>query len=301
MTKIIEAIPNFSEGRREIVLERLAKAAASVPGVALLDYSADYDHNRSVYTVAGEPPGIEEVSFKLCKTAADNIDMKEHTGAHPRMGATDVLPFVPIKGVTEEDCIELSRRVAKRIYDELKIPTFLYEAAASREERRNLADIRRGEFEGMPEKLLLQEWAPDFGERKIHKTAGVTAVGVRFPLIAFNLNLNTSDVSIAKAIARTVRGSSGGYACCKAIGLFLEEKGIAQVSTNMVNFERTPLYRVFEAVRSEARRYGAEVVGTEIIGLVPAKALVDCAEYYLRIEDFDYERRVLENRINALL
>ncbi|MBR4166138.1 MAG: glutamate formimidoyltransferase, partial [Lachnospiraceae bacterium] len=221
--------------------------------------------------------------------------MTRHRGQHPRMGATDVIPFVPqTPDVSMAECVELSRQVAKRIWDELKIPSFLYEDSATRPERRNLAECRRGQFEGMPEKLLREEWAPDFGERKIHPTAGIVAIGARMPLVAFNVNLDTDNVEIAKNIARAIRGSSGGFRYCKALGIRLEERNIAQVSMNMVNYEGTPLYYVYEMIRALADRYGVRIIGSEIVGLTPAKALIDCAEYYLKLENFSCRDQVME-------
>lgn len=297
MAKIIECIPNFSEGRNEEVINGLVEVAKSVAGVTLLDYSPDESHNRTVVTLVGDDKGIQEVAFQLVKYASENIDMTKHEGGHPRMGATDVVPFVPIKDATMEECIEISKAVAKRINDELDIPIFLYEESASAPHRVNLAKVRKGQFEGMPEKLKEEEWAPDYGERKIHPTAGITAVGARMPLVAFNVNLDTDDVTIAKKIAKAIRGSSGGYKYCKGIGLMLDDRNIAQVSMNMVNFEKLPLYRTFETIRFEAARYGVNIIGSEVIGLTPAKALVDTAEYYLQIEDFDYSKQVIENHI----
>lgn len=297
MAKLVECIPNFSEGRNQAVLDALVAVAKSVPGCTLMDVQSDPTHNRSVFTLVGSPEGIEEVSFELCKKAAELIDMRKHEGAHPRMGATDVIPFVPTIGMTVEECVELSKRVAKRIWEELQIPSFLYEDSATTPERKNLATVRKGQFEGMPEKLLLPEWKPDYGERKIHPTAGITAIGARMPLVAFNVNLGTSDVQIAKKIAKVVRASSGGFKYCKAIGLLLEDRNIAQVSMNMVNYEGTPLYRVFEVIRAEAQRWGVPIIGSEVVGLTPAKALVDCAEYYLKIENFDYHKQVMENHL----
>ncbi|WP_434777846.1 glutamate formimidoyltransferase [Neisseria sp. Ec49-e6-T10] len=297
MAKLVECIPNFSEGRDQAVIDALVKEAKSVSGVTLLDYSSDASHNRSVFTLVGDPDGIAEVAFRLCKLASEKIDMTKHSGEHPRMGATDVIPFVPVKDISAEECVEISKKVAERIYNELKIPSFLYEDSARRESRRNLAAVRKGQFEGMPEKLQQEEWAPDFGERKIHPTAGITAIGARMPLVAFNINLSTSDINIANAIAKTIRASSGGFKYCKAIGVMLEDRNVAQVSMNMVNYEGTPLYRVFEVVRAEAARWGVHIIGSEVIGLTPAKALVDCAEYYLKIENFDYAKQVLENHL----
>ncbi|BCA84573.1 glutamate formimidoyltransferase [Enterococcus saigonensis] len=297
MAKLIECIPNFSEGRDQSVIEGLVKTAKNVSGVTLLDYSSDSSHNRSVFTLVGDEKGIQEVAFQLVKFASENIDMTKHHGEHPRMGATDVVPFVPIKDVTMAECITISKEVAKRINEELHIPIFLYEDSATTPERKNLAKVRKGQFEKMPEKLLEEQWAPDFGERKIHPTAGVTAVGARMPLVAFNVNLDTDNIEIANKIAKIVRGSSGGWKYCKGIGVMLEGRNIAQVSMNMVNFEKTPLYRVFETIRFEAKRYGVSIIGSEVIGLTPAKALIDCADYYLQIEEFDYDKQVLENHL----
>ncbi|MEA5136892.1 MAG: glutamate formimidoyltransferase [Candidatus Fimivivens sp.] len=297
MAKLVECIPNFSEGRDQTIIDGLAEVAKSVPGCTLLDVQSDANHNRCVFTLVGSPEGIEDVAFLLCKKAAETIDMTKHEGAHPRMGATDVIPFVPTMDMTVEECVAISKRVAQRIWDELKIPSFLYEDSASSPDRVNLASVRKGQFEGMPEKLLQPEWAPDFGERKIHPTAGITAIGARMPLVAFNVNLGTSNVEIAKSIAKVIRGSSGGFKYCKAIGLMLEERNVAQVSMNMVNYEGTPLYRVFEVIRAEAQRWGVPIIGSEIVGLTPAKALVDCAEYYLKIENFDYKTQVMENHL----
>ena len=297
MTKIIECIPNFSEGRDQEIIDALINEAKSVSGVTLLDCAPDTSHNRSVFTLVGGPQGIADAAFRLCKLAAEKIDMTKHSGEHPRMGATDVIPFVPVKNVTMDECIEISKQVAERIWNELQIPSFLYEDSCTKESRRNLANIRKGQFEGMGEKLLKKDWEPDFGERKIHPTAGITAIGARMPLIAFNVNLGTSDIKIANAIAKTIRGSSGGYKFCKGIGVMLEDRNIAQVSMNLVNYEGTPIYRVFEAIRFEAKRWGVPIIGSELIGLAPAKALIDCAEYYLKIEEFDYNKQILENHL----
>ena len=297
MAKIMECIPNFSEGRDMSVVDDLVAEARSVPGVLLLDHSSDASHNRSVFTLMGDPSGIAEAAFRLCRLAGERIDMTKHYGEHPRMGATDVIPFVPIRGVTMDDCVAISKEVARRIWDELQIPSFLYEESAQTSGRKNLADVRRGQFEGMAEKLQLAEWAPDFGTRDIHPTAGITAIGARIPLIAFNVSLNTPDIRIAEDIAKAVRGSSGGYRYCKALGIVQRDRNIVQVSMNMVNYEATPMYLVFEAIRFEAERWGVEIIGSEIIGLTPMKALADCAEYYLKITDFDYGRQVLENHL----
>ncbi len=295
MGKLIECIPNFSEGQNETIINGLIEVAKSVPGVILLDHSSDKSHNRSVFTLVGDENGIEEVAVKLGTFAKNNIDLRNHKGEHPRMGAMDVCPFVPIKDATMEECIEISKKVAKRLHEEAGIPSFLYEASATAPHRQNLAKLRKGQFEGMAEKVKEPEWYLDFGT-EVHESFGVVAVGARMPLIAFNINLDTKDVTIANNIAKLIRGSSGGYAHCKAIGVETED-GMAQVSMNMVNFEGTALYRVFETVKFEAERYGVRVVESEIIGLTPAKALVDTAEYYLKIKDFDYKKQVLENHI----
>ena len=284
MSKLVQCIPNFSEGCDTTIINALVDTAKNVPGVTLLDYSSDASHNRSVFTLVGSPQGIAEAAFLLCKLASEKIDMTKHKGEHPRMGATDVIPFVPIKNMTTEECVELSKTVASRINKELNIPIFLYEDSCTKETRRNLAAVRKGQFEGMPQKLKEADWAPDYGDREIHPTAGITAVGARMPLIAFNVNLSTSDINIANQIAKSVRGSSGGLKYCKGIGVMLEDKNIAQVSMNLVNYEGTPIYRVFEMIKSEAKRYGVSVIGSELIGLAPAKALIDTAEYYLQIE-----------------
>ncbi|GFG45188.1 glutamate formimidoyltransferase [Streptococcus canis] len=297
MSKIVECIPNFSEGQNQAVIDGLVATAKSIPGVTLLDYSSDASHNRSVFTLVGDDQSIQEAAFQLVKYASENIDMTKHHGEHPRMGATDVCPFVPIKDITTAECVEISKQVAERINRELGIPIFLYEDSATRPERQNLAKIRKGQFKGMPEKLLEKDWAPDYGDRKIHPTAGVTAVGARMPLVAFNVNLDTDNIDIANKIAKIIRGSGGGYKYCKAIGVMLEDRHIAQVSMNMVNFEKCSLYRTFETIRFEAKRYGVNIIGSEVIGLAPAKALIDVAEYYLQVEDFDYNKQVLENHL----
>ena len=297
MAKLVECIPNFScsKEKDEAAYNALVEVANSVPGCTLFDAQTDGNHNRCVFTLIGNIDAIEEVAFRLTKVATERIDMTKHKGEHKRMGATDVIPFVPqSKDVTVEECVELTKRLGQRIWDELKIPSFLYEDSATRPERRNLATCRKGEFEGMPEKLLQPEWAPDFGERKIHPTAGITAIGARMPLVAFNINLATSDVEIAKKIAKVIRGSSGGFRSCKAMGFMMEDRGIAQVSMNMVNYEDTPLYVVYEMVKSLAERYGTYIVDSEIVGLTPAKAMIDCGEFYLKARDFDCHNQIME-------
>ena len=288
MAKLVECIPNFSlsKEKNEAGYNALIEVAKSVPGCILFDAQTDGNHNRSVFTLLGSPEAVEEVAFRLAKKAMELIDMNRHVGEHSRMGATDVIPFVPTMDVTVEECVEMSKRLGK-------IPSFLYEDSATVPERRNLATCRKGQFEGMPEKLLQPEWAPDFGERKIHPTAGITAIGARPPLVAFNVNLATSDVQIAKKIAKVIRASSGGFKACKAMGFMLEDRGIAQVSMNMVNYEVTSL--------ALAERYGTHIVGSELVGLAPAKALLDCAEFYLKLENFDYKNQVMEYHLIDML
>ena len=296
MAKLVECVPNFScsKEKDEAAYSALVEVARSIPGCTLFDAQTDGSHNRCVFTMIGAPEAVEEAAFQLAKKAAEVIDMTKHTGEHSRMGATDVIPFIPTMGVTVEECVEISKRLGQRIWDELQIPSFLYEDSATSPDRVNLAKVRKGQFEGMPEKLLQPEWAPDFGERKIHPTAGITAIGARMPLVAFNVNLATSDVEVAKKIAKVIRGSSGGFKCCKAMGFMLEDRGIAQVSMNMVNYEVTPLNVVYEMIKSLAERYGTYIVGSEVVGLTPAKALIDCAEHYLKLENFDCHNQVME-------
>lgn len=297
MAKLIECVPNISEGRRPEVIETVIDEVRRTPGVTLLDYSSDASHNRTVITFLGSPEGVADAAVAVAKKAAELIDLTVHEGEHPRMGAVDVIPFIPIKDVTAEECVALSKAVAERVWEEAHMPVFLYEESASAPSRVNLAAIRKGQFEGMAQKVQEPEWEPDFGGRTIHKTAGVVAIGARMSLIAFNINLSTSDVSIASNIAKIIRQSSGGLPYVKALGVMLSERNIAQVSINMTNFHKTPLYRVLELVKAEAKRYGVTVVGTEIVGLAPMQALIDSAEYYMQIEAFDFHKQVLENHI----
>jgi len=297
MAVIVESIPNIAEGRNQEIVEACVDQIRSTPGCMLLDYSSDPNHNRSVITYMGDLASCEEASVKLAKKAVELIDLTKQTGEHPRMGCVDVMPFVPIKDCTMEDCIELSKRVGERIAKEADLPVFLYEKSATASHRKNLAAIRKGQFEGMAEKVKDKDWIPDFGGQRIHPTGGVVAVGARAPLIAYNINLSTDNIQIAKDIAKTIRESSGGLAEVKALGIMLESRKIAQVSTNMCDFNVTPLYKVVELVKAEAKRYGVNVIGTELIGLCPMKALIDSAEYYLQIEDFDYDKKVIENHL----
>lgn len=297
MAKLIECIPNISEGKDMTLVERMLKIITDT-GVRLLNHSSDAQHNRSVITFVGTPEQVEEAAVALAKGAAQEIDLTKHVGEHPRMGALDVCPFVPIKDVSMDEAKELAERVGKRIAEEADVPVFLYEDSATAPHRRNLPDIRNDvQFEGMAEKVLQDKWHPDFGGNRIHPTAGVTAVGVRAPLVAYNINLSTDDVSIAKKIAGIIREKKGGFKCVKAMGFEVEINGkkTAQVSINMTNYQQTPLYRVFETVRMEAERYGVHIIGSEIVGLTPMNALIDSAMYYLKLNGFDKNEQVLEN------
>jgi glutamate formiminotransferase len=282
-------------------VDAVVAAMSEVLGVFLLDRSSDADHNRSVVTIVGDPEAVAEAAIRGVGKAAELIEMTHQTGAHPRIGATDVVPFVPIEGITLEECAELARRVGREIWSRYEIPIYFYEAAARRPERKNLENIRRGQFEGLREEVLRDpDRAPDIGEPRLHPTAGATVVGARTFLIAYNINMNTPDVKIAKKIARAVRFSSGGLRHVKAIGVFLAARNLAQVSMNLTDFEQTPVHRVFEAVKREAERYGVSIAGSEIIGLMPRRALEAAAEYYLQIENFS-SARVLENHVEACL
>ena len=294
--KLIECVPNISEGRRPEVVAECVSAVASVDGVRVLHFTSDYDHNRSVITFVGSPEGVSEAAVRLCKKASELIDLTKHVGEHPRMGAVDVCPFIPVKNVTAEEAIEVAKNTGKRIFEEVGVSVYLYEKAASAPHRVNLADVRKGQFEGLPEKTMLQEWQPDYGTG-YHPTAGITIVGAREFLIAFNIELDTDDIEIAKKIAKTIRFSSGGYPCVKALGLMLHETNTAQVSINFTDYRTTSLYTVVDKVREEAAKYGTSVKCTELIGLSPMKALIDSAAHYLKIKDFDYENQVFENHL----
>ncbi len=297
MNRIVECVPNFSEGRRREVVDALVQSFADVPGVVFLDAEMDADHHRSVVTFAGEPDAVVEAAVRAVRRASELIDLNHHAGQHPRMGATDVVPFVPVEGVTLEDCAELARRCARRIGEELGIPAFLYEAAASRPGRVSLADVRRGQFEGLRDAIGNDpDRAPDFGPAKIHPTAGATAVGARRFLVAFNANLNTPDVRVAKAIAAAVREQSGGLRNVRALGFSIEDGRRAQVSMNLVDTAATPIHRVLHVVRAEAARHGAAISGCEVVGLIPQAAMLDAAEAALQLEDFRRDQ-VLELRL----
>ena len=299
MARLVECVPNFSEGRRREVVEEIMQAIASVAGVTLLDSEMDADHNRSVLTFAGEPGPVMEAAFRAVKRGSELIDLNQHRGEHPRMGAADVVPFVPVEGLTLEDCAELARQTGRRIGEELGIPVFLYEAAASRPDRVTLADVRRGEFEGLRDAIGKDpRKKPDFGPERVHPTAGATAVGARRFLVAFNANLNTPDVRVAKAIAASIREQSGGLKNVRALGFSIEGGRRAQVSMNLVNTEATPIHRVLALVREEAARHGAAVSGCEVVGLVPEYAMLDAAEHYLQLENFKRDQ-VLELRLKT--
>ena len=297
MTKIVECVPNFSEGRRIEVIEAIAEEIRKVEGVRLLANEHDKDHHRSVMTFIGAPEAVKLAAFSACAKATELIDMNKHQGEHPRVGATDVIPLIPISDVTISDCVKLANELGADIANKLGIPIYLYEHAAASSKRRNLADVRRGQYEGLKESIQSDpERRPDFGPITLHPTAGATVVGARMPLVAYNINLATNDLDIAKSIAKAVRHSSGGLRFVKALGLEIAERGIVQVSMNLTDYEKTPVFRVFEMVKREADRYGVEILGSEVIGLIPLNALVDSAEYYLRIEKFQ-KSQVLENRL----
>ncbi len=293
---LVECIPNFSEGRRLQVVEQIAAAAVSVAGVTLLDRHSDPDHNRTVLTLIGAPQPVKNAAFLAIQKAAELIDMDQHQGEHPRMGAADVVPFVPIRGVSMDECVQLARELGEQVGGELHIPVYLYEAAAARPERVNLEDVRRGQYEGLKEDIRVNpERQPDFGPAELGK-AGAVVIGAREPLIAFNIYLNTDDVSIAKKIAKTVRFSSGGLRFVKAMGVLVE--GRAQVTMNLTNFRKTPLALVYETVKREAARHGASLHHSELVGLIPQEALVDAAVWYTQMDQFEPDQ-ILENKLQG--
>jgi glutamate formiminotransferase/glutamate formiminotransferase/formiminotetrahydrofolate cyclodeaminase len=301
MDRTIECVPNFSEGRDKKTIDALVSAIHSAPGVVLLDRQSDADHNRSVLTFAGPPEGIAEAAFLATRVALQRIDLTLHRGEHPRVGATDVIPFVPIRGVTMEDCAHLARMVGRRIADELHIPVFLYEDAAKTPFRTRIEDIRRGGLEELAERMRMNpEWAPDFGDAKLHRTAGATIIGARRPLIAYNVNLSGATLDIAKAIAQKVRASNGGLPSVKAVGILLKTRGLVQVSMNLTNYEETPVYAAFEAVRTEAAKHGVSIHSSEVIGLIPEPAVTQVTGHYLKLENFSVNQ-VLEARMTQVL
>lgn len=298
MDQLVECVPNFSEGRNEETLRALAAVVTAVPHVALLDQQRDRDHHRSVLTFVGTPDAVAEAAVALARVAAARIDLRQHQGEHPRVGAMDVVPFVPIRGVTMADCVELARRVGERIGTELGIPVFLYERAASRPERARLENIRRGGLDGLATRMQQAAWRPDFGPPTLHPSAGAAAVGARPILIAFNVNLQTTDLDMAKAIAKNIRQSGGGLPSVKAVGIKLASRGLVQVSMNLTNQEETPLTVAFDAVCQEAARNHVKIAGSEVIGLIPRRALLGAAERYLKLERFD-QGQVLETKLES--
>jgi glutamate formiminotransferase len=301
MNRLIECVPNFSEGRRPEVVDAIVNALTSVSGVYLLAHEMDADHNRAVVTIVGTPESIGEAAVRGAGAAIKLIDLTTHQGEHPRMGAVDVIPFIPIRGVSLEQCLAIANETAGEIAERFQVPIYLYERAAKRPDRVNLENVRRGQFEGLRTEIATNpDRKPDFGPSRIHPTAGATAVGVRKFLIAYNINLSTNDVGIAKFIAKRVRFSSGGFRNVKAMGVLLAERNLAQVSMNLTDFEQTPIQLVFETVRREAERYGVQIIGSEIVGLVPQKALDHTAEYYLRLEKFRPDM-ILEHRLEQVM
>jgi len=299
--QLVECVPNFSEGRDTAKVDAIVRAILSAPEVVLLDRESDPDHNRSVLTFVGPPNAVEAAAFRAVEKAVELIDLTKHTGAHPRIGAADVLPFIPIEGVTLEECVRMAERLGEQLWAKLRLPVYLYEAAARRPERTNLENLRKGQFEALVEEMgKVAARDPDIGDPVCHPTAGAIVTGARKFLIAYNVNLNTPDLSIAKRIAKTIRFSSGGFRFVKSMGVMLTSRNIAQVSINLTDFEQTPMHVVFEAVRREAERHGVGVVGSEIVGLIPRKSIELSADYFLRFENFRPEL-VLENRIAEAL
>ncbi len=297
MAQIVECVPNFSEGRRAEVVQAISEAVERVEGVRLLDQEMDRDHNRAVLTFVGEPDPVVEAAFRAVARAVELIDLTKHQGEHPRIGATDVVPFVPIANITMEECVNLARQLGRRIWEELRVPVYFYAEAALRDDRRLLPQIRHGEFEGLREMMGKDpDRDPDVGDPEIHPTAGATAVGARGPLIAYNVNLATDDLSLAQTIAKRVRASSGGFPEIQAKGFSLEDRGQVQVSMNVMNFRVTSMPTVFEAIRKESEAAGVSIAGSEIVGLVPLEALLDAAEAHLRLEDFQRDQ-ILERRL----
>jgi len=295
---LIECVPNVSEGRRPDVIAAMVEAIGRVPGVRLLDHSSDPAHNRSVFTLVGDSTGVEQAVLALFERAVAAIDLRTHTGEHPRLGAVDVVPFIPIEGATMADCVALAKRVGAEVAARFDVPVYLYEEASTNPARKNLEDIRRGEFEGLAARMATADWAPDFGPSAPHPSAGASVVGARMPLIAYNINLATDRLDVAKKIAAAIRHSSGGFRYVKAAGFKLEDRGIVQVSMNLTNYEKTPIFRVFETVKREAERYGVSILESEIVGLVPAAALNAAAEFYLQIGGFKPDQ-ILENKLRT--
>lgn len=295
MNEIVECVPNISEGRNQDIINQVVEKLKKT-GVKVLDVSSDSDHNRTVITFVGDKKSVVVGAFAVAESAVNLIDLRHHKGTHPRMGAVDVIPFIPISGATMDDCIELSKILGKRIGEELKVPVYLYAESATKEERKSLPAIRKGEFEGFFEKIKDPNWFPDFGPVEVHPTAGVVAVGAREFLIAYNIYLNTKDATIAEKIAKSIRESSGGLRFIQAKGMFIEERGCTQVSMNILNYKKAPLYRVFEIVKMEAERYGVEVLQSELVGLMPVRAVLESLAFYLRFPKLTSES-IIETRI----
>lgn len=295
MAKIVHCVPNFSEGRNHEVIEKIVDSFRNIDGVTLLNYSPDQDHNRTVVNVMGDPDKVKDAMVNAAKVATELIDMSKHEGAHPRMGAVDVVPFIPVSDISMEDCVGYAKEVGERI-GALGVPVYLYEDAASKPERKNLADVRKGQYEGFFEKITQPEWKPDFGPAEMNAKTGCTAVGARIALVAFNVNLNTDKIEIADAIAKKVRFIGGGLRFVKAMGVMLEDRNQVQVSMNLVNYKKTSIYRAIELIKAEAARYGVTVYGTELVGMVPLEALVETAEYYMQLENFDVNQ-IIEKQL----
>ncbi len=298
--KLIECVPNFSEGRRGDVIEAIVDCFRGRRGVALLDQSADRDHNRLVVSLAGEPGPIVDALLEASRAAISHIDLRHHVGGHPRMGAVDVVPFVPLQKITMAECVELAHAFGQRFHEETGVPVYFYEEAALRPERKRLEVVRKGQFEALRTEIASPERHPDVGKPEIHPSAGATIIGARKFLVAFNVNLGTTDLRVAREIAAAIRASSGGLCHVKAIGLSLEDRDMVQVSMNIVDYEKNALYRVLELIRAEARRWGVATVETEICGMVPATALLESAAYYMQLAGFDPDR-VIELRLLAML
>jgi glutamate formiminotransferase / 5-formyltetrahydrofolate cyclo-ligase len=297
MGKLVECVPNFSEGRNTTTIETIRTLIQRHPEVSLLDFSPNADHNRTDITIIGAPQDVKKVALEIAETAVKLIDMNTHKGEHPRMGAIDVVPFIPLTDVTMDDCIQLANDFAAEFSKKTGVPCFLYEEAAKTPSRKNLADVRRGEYEAIKTEIGANpERIPDYGPNKAHPTAGATAVGARFFLIAFNVNLGTKDLTIAKNNAKAVRASSGGYQAVKAMGFDIKERGIVQVSMNLTNYTKTPIFRVFETIKNEADRYGVPVIGSEIVGLIPLEALVQADDHYLKFEHFNIDQ-IIEKKL----
>ena len=295
---VIECVPNVSEGRRKDVVDALVDSVRGTPSVRLLDYSSDSAHNRSVITMVGDAGPLKAAVLALFEAALHRIDLRTHSGEHPRLGAVDVVPFIPIEGVSMEECVRLAKETGAEVAERFQVPVYLYEEASANPARKNLEDIRRGQFEGLEAKMSTPGWAPDYGGPRPHPAAGATVIGARMPLIAYNVNLATDRLDVAKRIAAAIRFSSGGFRYVKAMGVALEDRGIVQVSINLTNYEKTPMFRVFDAVKREAARYGVDVLESEIVGLVPAAALVEAAEHFLQLASFT-PNQVLENRLRS--